>query len=150
MTSGAWLRTPPDIFPGEDPEVRSKRRTRRSARQLFRLCVVEGTVDERHVRTVVGRAIASRRRGVTTLLAEFQRLVRLDRERHSARVESAVPIPDEIRADVVARVATTHGAGMHTSFVENPALIGGIRIRVGSEVYDGSVRAKLDAIESRL
>jgi F-type H+-transporting ATPase subunit delta len=112
--------------------------------------VVEGTVDEGRIRTVVTRAIASRRRGVTALLAEFQRLVRLDRERHSARVESAVPLADEIRADVIAGVTKTHGAGMHASFVENPALIGGIRIQVGSEVYDGSVRARLNAIDSRL
>jgi F-type H+-transporting ATPase subunit delta len=81
---------------------------------------------------------------------QFQRLVRLDRARHSAQVESAVPLPDATRAEVIAGVTKTHGTGIETFFTENPALIGGMRIRVGSDVYDGSVRGKLDAIASRL
>ncbi|HUL74511.1 MAG TPA: F0F1 ATP synthase subunit delta [Vicinamibacterales bacterium] len=128
----------------------SKRRTMRSARQLFRFCLVHGALDEGRVRTVVQRAIASKRRGVTAMLTEFQRLVRLDRERHTATVESAAPLSESIRAEVVAGVARTHGQGIETSFVDNPALIGGMRIQVGSDVYDGSVRAKLDAIASGL
>ena len=130
--------------------MRGKRRTRRSARQLFRLCFVQGRLDEGRVRTVVERVIAAKRRGTTAVLSQFQRLVRLDRERHRASVESAVPLADRIRADVVANIATMHGDGIETSFVENPALIGGMRIKVGSAVYDGSVRARLDAIESGL
>ena len=128
----------------------TKRRTKRTARQLFRFCLVKGVLDETRVRRVVDRAIASKRRGVTTILTEFGRLVRLDRERHQARVESAAPLPQEIRAEVIAGVAKLHGAGIDTSFAENPALIGGMRIKVGSDVYDSSVRAKLNAIEERL
>ena len=40
-----------------------------------------------------------------------------------------------------------YGPGISTSFAHNPALIGGMRIHVGSDVYDGSVRAGLDALE---
>jgi F-type H+-transporting ATPase subunit delta len=36
-----------------------------------------------------------------------------------------------------------------TSFAENPALIGGMRVKIGSDVYDGSVRAALEALEER-
>lgn len=127
-----------------------KRRVRRTARQLFRFCVVNGVLDEARVRRVVERAIASKRRGVMSMLTEFQRLVRLDRQRHTARVESAVPVAEEIRNTIVAGVAKSHGPGIATTFVDKPALIGGMRIQVGSDVYDGSIRGKLDAIESRL
>jgi F-type H+-transporting ATPase subunit delta len=112
--------------------------------------MVDGTLNENRVRRVVAGAIASKRRGVTALLTEFQRLVRLDRERHTATVESAVPLPEAIRADVMASVARTHGDGITTVFADNPALIGGMRVKVGSDVYDGSVRGRLDAIESAL
>jgi F-type H+-transporting ATPase subunit delta len=112
--------------------------------------VVGGALDEERVRQVVERAINSRRRGVLGILKEFHRLVRLDRERHSARAESAAPLPEPLRAEIVAGVARIYGAGIETSFAENPALIGGVRLQVGSDVYDGSVRAKLDAIESGL
>ena len=43
-----------------------------------------------------------------------------------------------------------HGPALQTSFVENPALLGGLRIKVGSDVYDGSVRARLQAIADTL
>jgi F-type H+-transporting ATPase subunit delta len=128
----------------------STRRVRRTARQFFRFCVVNGSLDEGRVRQVVERVIVSRRRGVLAMLKQFQRLVRLDRERHSARVESAAPLPDEVRRQIAAGVARTYGPGVEASFAENPALIGGVRLKVGSDVYDSSVRAKLDAIEAGL
>ncbi len=37
-------------------------------------------------------------------------------------------------------------AGLTISFAQNPALIGGLRIQVGSDVYDGSVRARLESL----
>jgi F-type H+-transporting ATPase subunit delta len=127
-----------------------KRRTIRTARQLLRLCMVNGLIDENRVRRVVAAALASKRRGTTRVMTEFERLVRLDRERHTAIVESATPLVDPIRAEIVADVARTHGPGIATSFAINPALIGGVRLKVGSRVYDGSVRARLDSIESGL
>jgi len=39
-------------------------------------------------------------------------------------------------------LATLYGPGLNASFTHSPALIGGVRIRVGSDVYDGSVRGK--------
>ena len=126
----------------------TNRRARRTARQFLRFCVVDGSLNDDRVRQVVQHVIRSKRRGVLAMLKEFQRLVRLDRERHSATVESAAPLPEALRADVVAGVTRLYGPGIETSFAENPALLGGVRLKVGSDVYDGSVRAKLDAIES--
>ena len=68
--------------------------------------------------------------------------MRLDRDRHTAIVESAAPLAGSVRDDVQAGLARIYGPGLETSFGENPALIGGMRIKVGSDVYDGSVRAQ--------
>jgi len=76
--------------------------------------------------------------------------VRLDRDRHTAVVETAAPLVPEVRADVQAGLARLYGDGLEASFEENPGLIGGMRIKVGSDVYDGSVRAKLAALQARL
>jgi F-type H+-transporting ATPase subunit delta len=84
------------------------------------------------------------------VLSDLQRLVRLDRERHTAVVESAMSLSDDVREDVKAGLARIYGIGLETSFEHNPALIGGMRIRVGSDVYDGSVRSRLEALETRL
>ena len=126
------------------------RRTRRAARALYRICVVNGTLDAARVRLVAERLANSHHRGALRVLTSLQRLVRLDRDRHTAIVESAVPLGSGSRAQLAQGLARAYGAELETSFAENPALIGGIRIKVGSDVYDGSLRARLAALESRL
>ncbi len=126
------------------------RKARRTARQLLRLCMVNGQLDPPRVRMVAERIAQSRGRGSLAVLAAFQRMVRLDREAHRAIVESAAPLPDDVRNSLQSDLARMYGAGLETSFTENPALIGGVRIRVGSDVFDGSVRARLDAIDAGL
>ena len=76
--------------------------------------------------------------------------MRLEVDRRTALVESAVALPPEIREGLSARLARRYGAGVKTTFALNPALLAGMRIRVGSEVYDGSVHARLAALEARL
>ena len=76
--------------------------------------------------------------------------MRLERDRHTAVVESAAPLAGSVRDTVQAGLTRVYGRGLETSFGQNPALIGGMRIKVGSDVYDGSVRARLAALEARL
>ena len=121
----------------------------REARQLFRLCRVNGTLDEGRVRRVVQAVVQLRRRGYLTLLGYFHRLVKLDRIQHTAKVETAEPVPDDLRAEVEAHLERKHGAGLATQFVLNPELIGGMRVQVGSDVYDGSVRAGITELKRR-
>ena len=130
-------------------EQRRKRLTR-AARQLYRAALVDGILDEDRVRQVARRIATSTRRGSLQLLSHFQRLVRLDQDRHAAVVESAAPLPGSLRESIQADLARVYGPGLVASFVDNPALIGGMRIRIGSDVYDGSVRSRLAALEARL
>jgi F-type H+-transporting ATPase subunit delta len=74
----------------------------------------------------------------------------MDRDRHTAHVQSAVPLDGDLRTSIAADVVRLFGKGVEPSFTEDPTLVGGIRVRVGSDVYDGSVRARLAAIEARL
>lgn len=128
----------------------SSKRIKQDARSLFRLCVVGGALDEARARDVAERIAASRRRGVVATLEEFQRLVRLDRGRYAARVESATPLEAHERDAIGTRLTRRYGPRLHTTFEENPALIGGVRIQVGSDVYDGSIRARLATLLARL
>jgi F-type H+-transporting ATPase subunit delta len=130
--------------------MKSPRRAVRAARQLFRLCLVDGRLDQDRARQIVRRIAGSRGRGALAILSAFHRLVRLDRDRHRATVESAVPLAAEVRDGVQAGLTRVYGPGLETSFEQNPALIGGMRVKVGSDVYDGSVRARLAALEARL
>jgi F-type H+-transporting ATPase subunit delta len=122
---------------------------RRQAKQLFRLCLVNGMLNDERVSQAVRRILQARRRGYMVLLAEFHRLVKIDRARHTAEVQSARPLPPDLRTHLQVSLERLYGPGITTSFAENPALIGGVRIRVASDVYDGSVRAGLAALEKR-
>jgi F-type H+-transporting ATPase subunit delta len=130
--------------------MRANRRAGRVARTLYRLCLVDGALDHARARRVIRRLAASGRRGSLPILGAFHRFVSLDYDRHTASVESAMALDaaarDEIRADLL----RVHGPGLRTFFTENPALIGGLRIKVGSDVYDGSLRSRLAALEARL
>jgi len=130
--------------------MRSTRRTRRAARTLYRICVVNGALDDGRARIVAKRLATSRRRGALPILASFQRLVRLDLDRHTARVESAAPLGDAVRGRIQSGLTRTYGPSLQMSFGENPSLIAGVRIKVGSDVYDDTVRARLTALEALL
>ena len=130
--------------------MKAKGKARRSARELFRLCFVNGRLDEARVRKVAHRLASARRRGALSILSEFQRLVRLESDRYTAVIESATPLAEDMRTAVQADLARRYGPGIAASFAENLGLIGGMRIKVGSDVYDNSVRARLAALEARL
>jgi F-type H+-transporting ATPase subunit delta len=127
--------------------VRTTKRQTRIARRLYRLCLVDGLFDESRVRLVVRRIVESRQHDGVAVLGHFARLVRLDRERHTARVESAVPLPADLRAQLEGDIAQWFGRGVDAEFSENVDLIAGVRMRVGSHIYDGSVRGRLATIE---
>jgi F-type H+-transporting ATPase subunit delta len=127
--------------------MKTTRQTKREAKRLFRLCLINGLLDEGRTRQVVQRIVKANRRGGLALLSQFRRLMKLDSARHTAKVESAMPLPSELREGIQAGLVRTYGPGISASFAQNPGLIAGIRIQVGSDVYDGSVRARLAALE---
>ena len=123
------------------------RQAKREATQLFRLCIPNGRLDENRVRQAVRQLIEAKPRGYLITLSLFRRLVKLELERRTAKVESAVPLPADLQATVKAGLERAYGDGLDMSFAQNPSLIGGMRVQVGSDVYNGSVKARLAALE---
>jgi F-type H+-transporting ATPase subunit delta len=130
--------------------MRAARLTKRDASDLFRMCVVNGSLDEGRARQVVDGVIESGHSAGPAILSRFVRLLRLDSVRRSARVESAAPLDADLRTEVEQGLTRKYGNGITTAFVVDPSLVGGMRLRIGSDVYDGSVKAELAALEARL
>ena len=126
--------------------MKISKQEQRGARQLFRSCQVNGLLDENRVRQAVALVLAQKPRRYLEILSRLARLVKLDLERRAARVESAAILPDDLQTDVANRIKKIYGEGVSLTFNQNPALIGGLRIKVGSDVYDGSVQARLKAL----
>jgi len=123
------------------------KQSRREAKELFRATFVNGLMDESRARIAVQEVLKKRPRGYLAILEHFKRLVKLEQERRAARVESPVALSPEQQAGVTSNLQKIYGQGLNITFLQNPALIGGMRVRVGSDVYDGTVSARLQQIE---
>ena len=127
--------------------MKISKQAKREAKQLFRSCFVNGLLEEQRARQAVQKVIELKPRGFHGILGHFQRLVKLDIDRRTAKVESAAPLAPDLQQTVQANLTRVYGAGLNVSFSQNPSLIGGLRIKVGSDVYDGSVQGRLAALQ---
>jgi F-type H+-transporting ATPase subunit delta len=67
-----------------------------------------------------------------------------------ATVTSAADLTAGERAELDAALAKLTGRKVQAQFQTNPELIGGAVVRIGSTIYDGSVRAQLDRLRARM
>jgi F-type H+-transporting ATPase subunit delta len=114
-----------------------------TARRLFGLCQTGGKLDEAKLRTAVSRLVESKPRDYAGILAALQKLTRLDLDRRKVTVESAVELDEATRTRVLSGLGKQYGADLAVQYQVNPSLIGGLRIRVGNDVFDGSVQGRL-------
>lgn len=126
--------------------MKISKKEQREARELFRSCLVNGAVDENRVRQAVDLLLEHKPRGFVQILSRLHRLVKLDLAKRMVRVENAVDSTPAQVAAIRASLEHHYGAGLEINYVTNPALIGGLRIQVGSDLYDGSVKNCLEKL----
>ena len=80
----------------------------------------------------------------------FEELVRRDRGIAQAEVRTALPLGDEERAELAAAVERLAGRQVEITEVVDPDLIGGVAVRIGDQLYDASVRSRLERLRMRL
>jgi len=119
----------------------------REARQLFRGCQVNGVLDEARVRQAVDLLAEMKPHGYVGILSRLHRLVKLDVAQRTVTVENAVETSPQQAAAIKAGLEKHYGTGLEINFSVNPALIGGLRIQVGSDLYDGTVRTRLEKLQ---
>lgn len=126
--------------------MKISREARRTARELFRLSLVNGRVDAARVEEISSRLVADKPRSYLEILKETTRLIRLELAKRHATIESAVPLDTSSVADITAKLQKKFGADITTQFVTNPALLGGLRVKLGSDVWDGSISSRLASL----
>ena len=114
-----------------------------TARRAFRMCMDGDRLDEDKLRKVIRKIGASKPRNYQAILHTLARLTRLELARRQVLVESSTPIDDRTRERVERGLRQKYGNDLTFEFGINPELIGGMRIRVGNDVWDGSVKARL-------
>ena len=122
----------------------------RSARKLMRLSLKDGELDLGIAQSMAKRIAEAKPRGYLGILSVFQRLLRLEVEKKHAVIESATPLAPDEGDGIADNLRRKYGDDVTTEFKVNPELIGGLRVRVGSDVWDGSVRARLQNLSNKI
>jgi F-type H+-transporting ATPase subunit delta len=130
--------------------MKINKETRQLAKQLLRASFVEGRLDGGRVASLVKSLIEKKPRNYIKALEAYKRLLRLEVEKRSATIETATELAPDAGAQIVANLKRRYGSELTAKFVVNPELLGGMRIRVGSDVWDSSVRNRLHRLQQQL
>lgn len=130
--------------------MKINKESRRLAKELIRASFTDGQLDGGRVSALVKSLIEKKPRNYIKVLDEYRRLLRLEIEKRSAVIESASELSPDVAKSTVASLQQKYGPDLSTKFVVNPELLGGMRIRVGSDVWDSSVRNRLQRLQQQL
>jgi F-type H+-transporting ATPase subunit delta len=110
------------------------------------MSIVNGRLDENRLRMVATEVVEKKPRHYVQMLKFIARLTRLEISRHHALIESAALLSDEKRNEISSHLGTRFGE-ITTEFRHSPSLIGGLRIKLGSNVWDGSIQSRLETLK---
>ena len=123
---------------------------RQRSRKMLQASFTDSQLDPGRIASLVDSLIAQKPRNYIGVLKNYRRLLRLELEKRSATIETASEVDPTIRSGIVSNLKNKYGNDLATEFQVDPALLGGMRIRVGSDVWDGSVRNRLQRLQHEL
>jgi F-type H+-transporting ATPase subunit delta len=123
---------------------------RQLSRKMLQASFTDGQLDPGRISSLVDSLIAQKPRNYIDVLKNYRRLLRLELEKRHATVETSSEVDPAIRSEIVANLKSKFGNDLSTEFHVDPQLLGGMRIRVGNDVWDGSVRNRLERLEHEL
>lgn len=126
--------------------MKVSRDVRQQASDLFRACLVKGRLDEARVRRVAQGVATKKPRHAVNLLSWFKKLVELEIKKQAIRIESAVALADK-GAAIFKQLEGKFGPALEKNYNVNPSLVGGLRIQIGSDVWDGSILQRLNRLK---
>jgi F-type H+-transporting ATPase subunit delta len=123
---------------------------RRLSREMLRASFTDGQLDRGKVASLVQSLVEKKQRHCIDILQNYKRLLRLEIEKRHATIESAEELSPEIREQIASNLKRKYGPDLTADFVVNPQLLGGMRVRLGSNVWDGSVQNRLQRLAQQL
>ena len=123
---------------------------RQLSREMLRASFTDGRLDPARIVSVVDSVITRKPRNYVNVLKNYKRLLRFELEKRRARIETAREVDSAIQSEIVSNLKKRYGSDLTTEFVVTPELLGGMRVRVGSDVWDGSVRNRLERLQQQL
>src|SRR5215471_20055609 len=123
---------------------------RRLSRKMLQASFTDGQLDPGRIGSLVDSIIREKPRNYISVLKNYKRLLRLEVEKRHATIETASEVDPAIRSEIVANLKSKYGGDLATEFHVDPQLLGGMRTRVGSDVWAGSVPDRLPRLQPEL
>jgi len=123
---------------------------RQLAKALLRASFTDGQLDRGRVSQLVSSLIEKKPRNYVQVLDAYKRLIRLEVEKRTATIETATELSPDVASRTVDNLKRRYGSDLETTFTVNPDLLGGMRVRVGNDVWDSSVRNRLQRLQQQL
>jgi len=130
--------------------MKLSKEARKASKTLFRGSFTNGKLDEAKVRTVVKELAEKKPRGFLEILEGYQRYVRLELAKRHALIESATDLERGTRDKLRRALKAKYGDELTTEFKVSSELIGGLRIKIGSDVWDNSIQNRIARLEDEL
>jgi F-type H+-transporting ATPase subunit delta len=124
----------------------AKKQVQTLARQLFKLSFDGPVLTAERVGGVLAYVEKSRPAHVSAVLKAYQRLVATEVARGQALIEHAGVVSDATLAAIAAAMTKKYSRPVAAAARPNPALLAGLRIRVGDDLYESSVSGQLAAL----
>lgn len=124
------------------------KQTKLLAKQLFKLSVVQGTVSPEQVTGVLGWIEKHSPRHPLSLLRTYHRYIVNELAKSRALVEHAGPVSDATLKMIETAMTQKYRRSVAAVASPNPKLLAGLRVRVGSDVYESSISRQLAVLSS--
>jgi F-type H+-transporting ATPase subunit delta len=119
----------------------------RTARALIRATTKSGQVDGAFAKAVVNKLATEKPRNYLATLTAYQRLLRLEFAARHAVIDSAEPLSAAEQQNVIKELKGKYGEDVTSEFRVDPSLIGGMKVKLGSNVWDATVLSRLHALK---
>jgi F-type H+-transporting ATPase subunit delta len=128
--------------------MRADKKTKALAKQLFKLSLVNGAVSPEQVTGVLGYIEKNVPRHALALLQLYHRAIATELAKSNAVVEHAGPISDTTLKSIEAAMTRKYSRPVAATARPNPKLLAGLRIRIGSDVYESTIAGQLAALSA--
>lgn len=125
-----------------------KKQIQQLARQFFKMSIVDGALSADRVAGVLQYIEKHRPASSLAILKVYQRLVTAEFARGQAVVEHAGSVSAAVLANIGAAMTKKYQRPVASFARPNPALLAGLRVRVGDDVYESSVSGQLATLAS--
>lgn len=122
------------------------KQTKLLAKQLFKLSVVNGVVSPEQVAGVLGWVEQHAPRRSVALLKAYHHRIAAELAKSHAAVEHAGPVSDATLRLIEGAMSQRYQRVITAGARPNPALLAGLRVRVGSDVFEASVAGQLSQL----